>query len=407
MNRHNILVITQWSYKDPLIQTYTLPYVNIIRKKLPPGSRIFLVTFEQERLRLSTAEKKETKESLAGNNIVWIPYSYASFGLISIAGWIGNIIHLFSLIFVKRIKHIHAWAPTAGALGYVLSRLTATPLVIDSYEPHAEAMVENGTWQASSMKFKILFRFEKLITKHASFLVSATEGMKEYARLKYGVTPKRFLVKPACVDLEKINPSVRKNQDLLREMGLQDKIVGVYAGKFGGIYLQEEAFDLIAEAGRFWGDRFRMLLLTPELPEKVLDMAKKRDIDPGKLVIRFVPHHQIAQYIGLGDFGITPVKPVPTKRFCTPIKDGEYWALGLPVIITKNISDDSQIILDNDAGAVIESLDASGYRSAVEKIDRLLSGNPAELQQKIRGLAVKYRSFEIAEKVYEEIYGSR
>ena len=405
MKRHNILVITQWSYLDPLIQTYTLPYVNIIRSKLPPGSRIFLVTFEQDRLRLTAPEKYEAKRTLAGKDIDWIPYSYASFGLTSILGWIGNIIHLFALIFSKRIKHIHAWAPTAGALGYVLSRLTATPLVVDSYEPHAEAMVENGTWQATSMKFKILFRFEKLITKHARYLISATAGMKEYARLKYDVVPKNFLVKPACVDLEKMNPSVRKNQELLKELGLEHKIVGVYAGKFGGIYLQEEAFDLIAEAGKFWGAKFSMLLLTPEEPENVLRMAVKRGIDPDKLVIRFVPHHQVAPYLGLGDFGITPVKPVPTKRYCTPIKDGEYWALGLPVIITKNISDDSQIILDNDAGAIIESLDALGYRNAIEKIDRLLKGDNESLQRKIRGLAVKYRSFDIADRVYEKIYG--
>ena len=407
MNRHNILVITQWSFKDPLIQTYTLPYVNIIREKLPPGSRIFLVTFEQDRLRLTDSEKKVTKAELERKGIEWIPYSYASFGLVSIIGWIGNIIHLFSLILFRRVRHIHAWAPTAGALGYVLSRLTATPLIIDSYEPHAEAMVENGTWKSSSMKFKILYRFERLISKHARYLVSATEGMKEYAKTKYGVSPKNFLVKPACVDLEKMNPSVRKNANMLRELGLEHKIVGVYAGKFGGIYLQEEAFDLIAEAVKYWGDKFRMLLLTPEEPERVYALAKKSGIGSESLVIRFVPHHQIAQYLGLGDFGITPVKPVPTKRYCTPIKDGEYWALGLPVIITKNISDDSQIILDNEAGAVIESLDVPGYRSAIEKIDQLLKGDPEKLREKIHGLAVRYRSFGIADKVYEEIYGGK
>ena len=45
--RKNILVLTQWSYKDPLIQAYTLPYVDIIAAIIPPGSRIYLVTFEQ------------------------------------------------------------------------------------------------------------------------------------------------------------------------------------------------------------------------------------------------------------------------------------------------------------------------------------------------------------------------
>ena len=30
----NVLVLTYWSYKDALIQTYTLPYVRIIQKNL-------------------------------------------------------------------------------------------------------------------------------------------------------------------------------------------------------------------------------------------------------------------------------------------------------------------------------------------------------------------------------------
>ena len=54
----------------------------------------------------------------------------------------------------------------------------------------------------------------------------------------------------------------------------------------------------------------------------------------------FVPYNQITDYYQIADFAINPVKPVPSKRYCTSIKDGEYWGMGLPVVITKNISDD-------------------------------------------------------------------
>ena len=49
----NILVFTQWSFKDALVQTYTLPYVNIIRKIIAPDRKIFLVTSEQENIALN------------------------------------------------------------------------------------------------------------------------------------------------------------------------------------------------------------------------------------------------------------------------------------------------------------------------------------------------------------------
>src|SRR4030066_244618 len=107
----NILILTYWSYQDALIQTYTLPYVRIIRK------------------------------------------------------------------IIQKKNFIHAWCTPAGILGYILSKTTGVPLIIDSYEPHAEAMVENGTWGKSSWSFKLLFFFEKLQSKHAQTVISAVEKM--------------------------------------------------------------------------------------------------------------------------------------------------------------------------------------------------------------------------------------
>ena len=60
----NILILTQWSFKDPLIQAYTLPHVKIIAKQIPEGSKIYLVTFEQQGLKMQEDEKKDVKLTL-------------------------------------------------------------------------------------------------------------------------------------------------------------------------------------------------------------------------------------------------------------------------------------------------------------------------------------------------------
>ena len=402
----NILVLTQWSYKDPLIQAYTLPYVKIIARKLPAGSRIHLVTFEQNRYKMTGAEKKQAKQYLSSSNIELLDFSYSPFGLISILKWVGVFAVLLWKVFTNRIAFIHAWCTTAGSLGYVLSKASGRPLVIDSYEPHAEAMVENGTWSAKGMKFRILFYFEKKQSRHAMHIVSATEGMRDYARRKYHVEFKHFYVKPACTDFTEFNLEKKKNPVLLKQLNLADKIVCVYAGKFGGIYLTKEVFDFLKVAESHWGSRFRALVLSSHDPQIILQWSLASGFDLNKLIVRFVPYEQAADYMGLADFAITPVKPIPTKRYCTPIKDGEYWALGLPVVITENISDDSEIIEKNNAGAVIHSLDENGYKEAIHKINELLTNNPESLSKRINSLAHNYRSYAIAEKIYEKIYSS-
>ncbi len=399
----NIMILTHWSYQDALIQAYTLPYVYIIRKNLDAGRRIILITFEQKHLKLDEKNLKEKQKFLMSKGIELITFDYTNFNFSIIYK---SFIHLFKLTRIikkYRIGIIHAWCTPAGSIGYILCKLTGVKLIIDSYEPHAEAMVENQTWKKNSIKYHILFHLEKKLTSYASVLISATEGMRKYAELKYNFTPKNFLVKPACVDLSIFNNKRLKNSELMKLYGLENKIVCVYAGKFGGIYLTNEIFRILVAAEKKWGDSFRALLLTNHPREELEKWANETGFNLDKLICKFVSHEDIASYIGLGDFAITPVKPIPTKRFCSPIKDGEYWGIGLPVIITKNISDDSDIIKSNNAGYVLEELTKVEYENAISKIDLLLKSEN-NLNERISSIAKNYRSYRIAEEVYFKIY---
>ncbi len=407
MKPANILVITYWSYKDALIQTYTSPYLKIIKKYLPAGSRIFLVTLEQSHLRMTDEELRATTAVLEKEGMRLVPFSYSRFGLRAIMKWLLFLWRLFRLCRRERITHIHAWCTPGGAVGYILSKLTGRPLVIDSYEPHAEAMVENGAWPKGGLAFKILFFFEKLQSKRAAFVIATTEGMKAYALEKYGVALEKFYVKPACVDLQLFSAADRKNPALLEKYKLTGKLVCVYAGKIGGIYLEKEIFDFFAVASRYWGDSFRALVLTDTAPERIRELAKASGLDASIVKVKFVAHAQIPKHMGLGDFAINPVKPVPTKRYCTSIKDGEYWAMGLPVVIPPRISDDSEIISRYGIGSVIKEFHEDSYLETIREIDKMLKAySREELYDKVRSVAEMHRNFSIADHIYRDIYYS-
>lgn len=399
----NILVITYWSFNDALIQTYTYPYVKIIGEYLPPGSKIYFVTLEKDHDVLS-GEKYNAIRGIIPANIVWLPFRYHPFGFKQAIGWIRILFTLFFLVFRKNISVIHPWATPAGVFGYILSVITGRKLVIDSYEPHAEAMVENGTWKKGSFAFRILFWFEKLQSRRAQWVVADAEGMRDYARQKYGVDFANFKVKPACVNLQLFSSRNIKRPELVQSLGLEGKVVCVYAGKFGGIYLDREVFALLKHAHGHWGDKLRVLILTSHSTAEVDGYCDSVGLDKSIVITRFVAHASIADYMGLADFALTPVKPVPTKKYCTPIKDGEYWALGLPVIISRDISDDSGIIRDNNIGAVVQEYDADNFSKAFAVIDGLLT-EPADMRfKRIRAIAEKYRNFSVAHEAYRSIY---
>ncbi|MCC7232745.1 MAG: hypothetical protein IT242_07365 [Bacteroidia bacterium] len=405
MKKKSILILTYWSFKDPLIQAYTLPYVHIIRDQVSFNSRIYLLTFEQPGIRMTPNEKAQVVQRLKLQGIRLITLKYRKFGIISFINWIWEAFYLLWIIITKNIRYIHAWCTPAGSIAYILSIITGRTLVIDSYEPHAEAMVENKTWSRKSLQFRLLFRLEKKISARAKIIISATEKMWQYAKSKYNISISNFYVKPACVEPKDFSPEKRKNAELVRQYHLENKIICIYAGKFGGIYLTKEVFDFFKVASDYWGDRFRALLLTNHSLKELNMWAEDAGFDPWKMIVKFVPHEFVPDFMGLGDFGITPVKPIPTKRYCTPIKDGEYWSLGLPVVITPDISDDSDIIKSHNAGAVLEGLNTESYLRAIRKIDELLTRSTTqELIQKITRVANTYRNFSIARNIYRNIY---
>ncbi len=392
---NKILFITQWQYEDALIQTYTLPYVQIIKKLT--GFGCYLICVNKGGTKTVVREEN-------GVTLIVLPFGTGN----QFVNWGKNLLALRKLIKTEGITHLHPWCTPAGSIGLILKLLNRKLiLTIDSFEPHAEAMVENGTWKKGGLKNKVLSYMEKLEAKKADNLVFAAPGMQEYILHKYGVKIEKFQVKPACVDLNQFSDKAVKDKTLLDELGLNGKIVGVYAGKFGGIYLEDESFQLIKKCEGYWGERFRFVLLSNVHDDYLKKKTEEFGIRKETIIKLFVAHENIAKYIGLADFAICPVKPVPTKQYCSPIKDGEYWAMGLPVVITRNISVDSQIIADNNAGAVLQSLDDESYITAIKKIDSIIATKSREeVYKQIRPLAEKYRNYSIAKKVYTAIYTS-
>lgn len=156
-----ILVLTYWDFNDALIQTYTLPYLYIISKYIPENSTIYLLTLN-----------KNTTDNINFTHpqIKVLQFKYIPFGLKAIFYYSYLLIYLFIFILTQEITHIHACAHLRDYLVIFIHSYPKT-MIIDSYEPHAEAMVEVGEWKKNSLPFRLLFYFEKKMTHHAKYLL--------------------------------------------------------------------------------------------------------------------------------------------------------------------------------------------------------------------------------------------
>jgi glycosyltransferase involved in cell wall biosynthesis len=401
--RQNILVVTQWSYEEGLIQGYTLPYLNIIHE-ISPASKIYLITQEKKGLQKNKRQIDLIKGQLKKKNIYLLPEKYHRAGIEKYLNSALRFVYHFWFILFNNIRYIHAFCSPAGGYGYLLAKVTGRELIVDSYEPHSEYMREAAVWNEHGFPYRIMSVLEKKQAMAANHLILATKNTANYTEERFKINLSDYFVKPACVDLNRFRYDPRQAERTRMENGWTNKIVGVYAGKFGDFYLKEEIFEFFKAAFTFWSDKFHVLLLSDLKQEELQRLCHQFNLRDGDFSLMSVPHHMMPIYLSASDFAIAPYRPTPSKKFCTPIKNGEYWAMGLPVVITDNISVDSQIIDENDIGYVLKELNEEEYTKAVKKIESILRGNRELLREKIRSIAERYRSFSIAEDIYRHIY---
>ncbi len=396
----NVLVLTQWGFKEGLIQSYTLPYLKIINE-INPDITFFLVTQEKKLIETSPTLKSQ---ELKGCKIRLYPEKYFRIGVAKflLSGY--YLLKYICLILFYRIRIIHTFCTPAGALGYILSKVTGCCLIVDSYEPHSEYMKDNGVWSSTSLTYKLLSKLEKQQACHAKYLIATTPAVIDFIEKRFSIEIENFFIKPACVNLENFVYKEVKAQEKIISLRIENKLIGIYAGKFGGFYLNEEIFEFLCCAFELWGSKLHIILLSDLSGVELDHFCYKFNLNTLDFTLKNVPHDEMPVYLSMADFAISPYRPTPSKKYCTPIKNGEYWAIGLPVIITKDISVDSEIISNADIGYVLQNLNKSEYKIAINKINELLNGDRDALRAKIRQIAVEHRSYQIAKNVYQTIY---
>jgi glycosyltransferase involved in cell wall biosynthesis len=83
-----------------------------------------------------------------------------------------------------------------------------------------------------------------------------------------------------------------------------------------------------------------------------------------------------------------------SEHGCSPTKIGEYWAMGLPVITTPNVSDTDEIVRRDGVGVVVEGHDPEQYEQALSQLEGLL--RQPGLSEKCRTAAEGHYSLRIA-----------
>jgi glycosyltransferase involved in cell wall biosynthesis len=302
-----------------------------------------------------------------------------------------------------RPDFILARGAPAGALAYLVWRKIRLPFYVESFEPHADYMLESGVWRRYDPRYLFELYWERQQKQLALGLMPVAENYRQQL-IAEGVPAQRIATVPCSVDAKQFTYDEAARQRVRKRFGwAETDVVGVYVGKFGSIYYDEEAFQVFRTAADFFGAAFRLIILTPDPIQEVQAKLAAAGLAAERVFVTKAAHQEVPDYLSAADFAFATIKPAPCRLFCSAIKIGEYWASGLPVLLPEGIGDDSDIIKQEGGGAIFNLDLPISVPEALANVAQQIA-QPGYRQQ-VRHLAERHRSIELSRQAYTHFFG--
>lgn len=380
----NILYIGYWGFNEGLTQSTIIPHLKIL-SEMDSVEKLIYCSIERS---------GQTDFDINLSKVSHFPL-YSKPSKIPLWDKVNDFIDfprtLLQYCEEFDIDKIIARGAPAGALAYLVWKNNKLPYCVESYEPHADYMLESGVWGRFDPRYLFQKHWEKKQKSTATALMPVSENYK-IQLLKEGVDEESIDVIPCVVDVEKFAFDPSEREKIRTALGIGDgTMTGVYVGKFGGIYLDESAFDIFDVVARQY-EKFHLIILSPDSSSVINQKANGRSFTG--ITILSVDHSEVPSYLSASNIAFATIKPAESRKYCSAIKIGEYWANGLPVIITPGVGDDSEIIQKENAGMVVDP----------DHLPEKMNLN-FKSRTEIQKLALNYRSIEISKKVYQKWYG--
>jgi hypothetical protein len=123
------------------------------------------------------------------------------------------------------------------------------------------------------------------------------------------------------------------------------------------------------------------------------------------MVVKFLTREQIPAYLSAADIGFVAVRQWPSKRYCSPIKTGEYLSCGLPVIVPEGVSDDVGKMTELGICIPIQALDRKSFNVAINAWRARLANEDVEnTRRAARSYAENDRSVDRYKHIYASVF---
>lgn len=261
--------------------------------------------------------------------------------------------------------------PFTNAVACLIRGAGYTMCVQDSYP---EILVAVGLSKPDSLSVRLAHFVNQWVYKHASRIIVMGRDMKELFEKKTASLDIPVDAIPNWADLDLVEPRPREQNKLLRELGIQDKFVFLYAGNIGR---PTEVETIVEAAVRLRAhDGVHFLFIGEGVKKPWLIAEKERENLTNVTVLDYRPREQQSEFLNACDVGLVGLikgmwgTAMPSRTY-------NLMAAAKPILaITEEGSELARVIEEDGIGSRVEPGDVDAFVAAA----LAMASAPAELR---------------------------
>jgi glycosyltransferase involved in cell wall biosynthesis len=360
-----VLYIVYWGAAEPLGRALVVPSVERLASL---GVRLTLVTFDKAADVAEPAVRESIEDRFAALGVRWISLRYHKAP--QLPAKIYDIARMCVAGLMARVREtidiVHARTFVGGLAGLMLAPVLRAKLVYHNEGFYPDEQVDGGVWTYGSGVHRLARGLERRMYASADGIVALSERARTtiagLPRVAARSTP--VIVVPSAVDLERFQVSTFRPD-------VRGAVRLVYIGSVGLRYLFDRVARFAAVANETLdGARLRVLSRAPG--EEIGRVLLGSGLPADSWSVGCVAHPDIPRELNGHHAGLFFLERGLSEHGCSPTKIGEYWACGLPVVTTANVSDTDAIVRRERVGVVVKEHSDLAYREAARELRELL-----------------------------------
>tara|TARA_B100000965_G_C19462216_1_gene700239 strand:- start:225 stop:1031 length:807 start_codon:yes stop_codon:yes gene_type:complete len=247
--------------------------------------------------------------------------------------------------------------------------------------------LENPNNKYFSLLLPIFYHIEKFIFSKADYIITLTYSSLDRIS-SFTSSRKKVFVIPTLSD--KTNIDMQK---------IQKDFDFIYLGSSKRPYRLDMCIDFLSRLNEFSNRRFNMLVLTRSDLKEYKELSRNLGVY-NQITFDQVDHKYINNYISRCRCGFVFIDEGISRLAQFPTKVAEILSLGIPICTNYNLPDVAKLLIDFDAGAVIDDIYSKASLEAVINI----IDNQQHFNKNAYNLWEQKLSLDFAVKEYAKIY---